>query len=135
MEEKENQKKTTLEGLHFFTADEKKKKIKKKIKELNQIFDLLPDDNKMLSSNLIQNVGFMTVELEELQLIIHETGSVEEYNNGPQRMLKQSAAVQAYNSLLKSYNQSIRLLLAQLPEAESKSAAKDKLTSFLMGND
>ena len=132
----EEKKGCSTEGLHYIDPEKKQKLIKKKIKDLNSIFELMPDDNKKLSGDLVQNVAWMAVELTELQMIIHTTGSVEEYHNGAhQSGLKLSAAVQAYNSILKSYNSSLRLLLMQLPEAESKSAAKDKLASFLMGSD
>lgn len=125
----------TVAGIHIYTPEEKQKKIKAKIKQLNSIFELLPDDMKQLAKDLIQNIAWMSVELMELQQIIHNTGSVEEYHNGAnQSGLKLSAAVQAYNALLKSYNASLRLLIGELPESESKAAAKDKLAAFLMGD-
>lgn len=134
MAEKENTG-HTLAGLHVYTLDEKQKKIKKALKKLKGIFELMPDDNKALSESLLKNVAFMQVELSELEQIIMIKGSVEEYKNGAnQTGYKQSSAVQAYNSLLKSYNSSLRLLLSQLPEGEAKSAAKDKLAAFLMGD-
>ena len=126
----------SVEGLHYIDPDKKARLIKKKVKELNQIFELMPDDNKKLSGDLIQNVAWMAIELQELQMIIHSTGSVEEYHNGAnQSGLKLSAAVQAYNSIVKSYNSSLRLLLAELPGAESRATAKDQLAPFIVGNE
>lgn len=133
MAEKKKQSRT-VSGMHVYTAEDKAKQIKKKGRQLNKIFELLPDDTKLLCSDLINNAAWMAVELAELQEIIQATGSVEEYHNGAnQSGLKMSAAIQAYNSLMKSYNSSLRLLLSELPDGDSKAAAKDKLAAFLMG--
>lgn len=125
----------TISGLHIYTAEEKAKKVKAKQRQLKKIFELLSDDAQLLCSDLMQNIAWMGVELAELQEIIHKTGAVEEYRNGAnQSGLKLSAAIQAYNSLFKSYNSALRLLLAELPDGDSKAVAKDKLAAFLMGD-
>ena len=116
-------------------TQDKQKRVKSKLKKLNNIFKELADDRKTTVKDLIQNVSFISVELEDLQLIIQKKGSVEIYKNGENQWgYKPSSAVQVYNNLLKSYNTSIKLLLNELPENDKKES-KNELTEFLLGND
>ena len=116
-------------------TQDKQKRMKSKLKKLNNIFKELADDRKTTVKDLIQNVSFISVELEDLQLIIQKKGSVEIYKNGENQWgYKPSSAVQVYNNLLKSYNTSIKLLLNELPEKDKKES-KNELTEFLLGND
>ena len=65
---------------------------------------------------LVQNAAVMRTILEELREIIISTGVIEEYVNGEhQRGLKQSAAVQAFNSTIKNYASVIKQLFGLLP--------------------
>lgn len=112
---------------------DKQKRVKAKLKKLNNIFKELPDDRKTAVKDLIQNCAFIVVELEDLQVMIQQYGAVEKYQNGQNQWgMKPSSAVQVYNNLLKSYNTSIKLLLGELPETEKKES-KNELADFLMG--
>ena len=64
------------------TKEEKNKEIKSKLNKLNKIFKSIPDDRKVVVADLIQNCAFIAVELEDLQELIKEQGSVEHYQNG-----------------------------------------------------
>ena len=66
---------------------------------------------------LIQNACFMRVALDDLQEIIAEQGPVEAYQNGQyQSGVKQSAALQSYNSTMKVYAAVIKNLFGLLPK-------------------
>lgn len=79
--------------------------IKTRIEELNEKCKILTDEQKAIAYPLIENVAFIETQLEELQKIIKEEGTVDEYQNGNnQRGKKQSATLQCYTSLIKSYN-------------------------------
>jgi hypothetical protein len=113
---------------------DKQKRVRSKLKKLNNIFKELPDDRKVAVKDLIQNCAFIVVELEDLQAMIQQYGAVEKYQNGQNQWgMKPSSAVQVYNNLLKSYNTSIKLLLGELPETEKKES-KNELADFLMGS-
>lgn len=65
--------------------------------------------------------------MEELQATINDEGATDEYCNGANQFgRKQSANIQAYNSLIKNYNNVIDKLEKLLP-AEAK---KGKLSEF-----
>ena len=109
----------------------KRKKVKLQQNKLNKIFRNISADRKTVVDNLIQNVAFMAVELAGLQEEIYERGMVERYQNGEnQSGYKPSSAAQVYNATLKSYNTSLKLLLAEL-DSSSKGDAKSELATFL----
>lgn len=116
-------------------AELKREEVKKQNSKLKKIFKAIPKDRKSVVENLIQNVAFMSVELQGLQEQIYERGMVEEYQNGEnQHGYKPSSAAQVYNATLKSYNTSVKLLLAELPESDGKEVKKNALAALIAGN-
>lgn len=102
-------------------------KIKRRLKELNQIYSKLPEKKRSIAEHLIKNAAFMEAELEELREIISENGASEEYKNGENQYgRKASADLQSYNALLKSYNMVNSRLEAMLPPEETA----DELDEF-----
>lgn len=87
--------------------------------ELKRISDLFPDlDSKQRSAimPLIQNAAFMKVSLEDLQEIINRDGVTEVYQNGANQYgVKQSAAVQSYNVMIKNYAAAIKTISSMIP--------------------
>ena len=79
-------------------------------------FEGLSENEKELISPLVQNAAFMRIALDDLQEIITKEGPVESYQNGAnQSGMKQSAALQAYNALVKNYAAVIKRLTDMLP--------------------
>lgn len=106
----------------------KQKRIEKEFDKLKKMYAELPTNKFNLLLPLIQNASFMKVTLEELQATINAEGATDEYCNGANQFgRKQSANIQAYNSLVKNYNAVIDRLEKLLP-AESK---KSKLSDFI----
>ena len=70
---------------------------------------------------MVRNLAFMRVTLDELQEIIIRDGVVERYQNGANQYgVKQSAALQSYNSLIKNYAAVAKTLVSFLPPPERK---------------
>lgn len=110
----------------------KQNRIKRRLAELRRIYAKLPDKQLAIAEHLIKNAVFMEIELEDLQQIIAKEGASEEYQNGAnQHGRKASADLQAYNSLVKSYNMVNSRLEAMLPPEEDG----DDLDEFLKGED
>jgi len=105
----------------------KSNKIKKRLAGLRKIYANLPEEKKSIAEPLIKNAAFMEAELDELQQIIAENGASEEYKNGENQYGKKASAdLQAYNSLVKSYNMVNSRLEAMLKEVPAgKSALQD----------
>lgn len=93
----------------------KDKRISKEIERLNDIFKNLSDDKKKLAKSIIDNVAFMTVTLEDLQVAINEKGVVETYQNGANQFgVKESSEVKIYNTMIKNHTTSINKLVELL---------------------
>ena len=83
---------------------------------LAEIFQELPEEKLAVVQPLIENAAFMKTTLEDLQEQIQKEGPVEIYTNGAnQSGKKQSAAVQAYNAIMKNYTAVIKTLSAMIP--------------------
>lgn len=106
----------------------KAKRIDNEFTKLKKLYSEIPQNKFDLLLPLIQNAAFMKVTLEELQETINQEGATDEYCNGANQFgRKQSANIQAYNSLVKNYNNVIDKLEKLLP-AEAK---RSRLTDFI----
>ncbi len=100
----------------------KAERIAQELEKLNTLYRDLPENKLKLLAPLIQNAAFMKVTLEELQETINAEGATDEYCNGANQFgRKQSANIQAYNSLIKNYNAVIDRLEKLLPAELKKS--------------
>ena len=98
--------------------------IKNRIKKLKRNYKDLPKDKMLLAEPLIKNAAFMESQLAKLQQTIEENGTHDDYMNGANQFGKKiSADLQAYNSLIKSYNMVNQRLENMLPE-EKKTESK-----------
>ena len=82
----------------------KEARIKREQTRLTRHFSGIEPRYKAIATPLIQNAAFMKATLEDLQEIINEEGLIDEYRNGSsQNGMKQSAALQGYNAMVKNY--------------------------------
>lgn len=100
----------------------------------SQILDVfekyLDDDSNTVAIGVIENASFQYAVLHELQDDIRENGCTEEYQNGKgQRGMKDSCYLRAYNNTLKSYNATMKILLAMLPK-DKRSEIDDGFDKF-----
>ena len=95
--------------------------VNEEFSRLSQYFEDMKENERAVINPLIQNAGFMRATLDELQEIITEQGPVEEYMNGQNQYgMKQSAALQSYNALVKNYTAVIKSLFSLLPRQKEK---------------
>ena len=89
---------------------------------LVELFSPLPANERTFIQPLLENAAFMRVTLDELQIKIRLEGATDEYQNGANQCgVKISAAIQAYNQLMKTYHTLMDKLMAKLPqEAKEK---------------
>ena len=98
------------------SADVKKKLADAELKKLKKLFSPLPENERKFLQPLLENAAFMRVTLDELQIKIRLEGATDEYQNGANQCgVKISAAIQAYNQLMKTYHTLMDKLLAKLP--------------------
>jgi len=103
--------------------------------EYNRLYALLDgiDANQLAAAiPLIQNSAFMKVTLDDMQMQIASEGVTDVYQNGSNQLgMKQSATIQAYNSLIKNYATVTKMLFALLPKA----VAESRLQAFMADNE
>ncbi|WP_196606506.1 hypothetical protein [Pectinatus frisingensis] len=115
----------------MYETAEKQKLIKKEVTKLKKAFKDLDDIIKKNAEKLIENAAWMAISLDELKHEIDITGYTENYMNGAnQSGVKDSTYVRTYNTMIKNYNATIKLLLDQLPQTETHTG--DKLAQFLL---
>lgn len=82
----------------------KETRISEVQRELVKLCEGLPEKKRAVALPLISQAAFMQVTLEDLQEEINKAGCTEEYQNGKnQSGNKATAALQAYNSMVKNY--------------------------------
>ena len=115
----------------------KEARIKRELDRLKKQFVKLDGRQKAVASSLIQNAAFMKVTLEDLQEIINSEGLIEEYQNGSnQKGVKQSAALQGYNALVKNYTAVLKTLGNMIIQSgEEKGATLGDLMADLMSDE
>ena len=119
----------------MYSTKEKDKLVKKEINKLKKIYKEESDDKRKSVEKLIENAAWMAVSLTELKGFIDEYGYTESYQNGEhQSGTKDSTYVRAYNTMIKNYNSTIKLLLDNL-KTDGSDSGKDKLAKFLQGRD
>lgn len=105
-------------------------RIRNRVAELNEIYSALSEEKRSLARKLIENLAFIEEELDELQVLIADEGSIDEYKNGANQYGKKlSANLQAYNALVKSYNLLNNRLESMLPEKPKKVSKLEALAN------
>ena len=89
----------------------------KKPPKTDEIQNESPEMKRLyLLDRLIDNAAFMAVQLEDLQVTINRDGPVSEYQNGENQWgTKKSPEVEIYNTTVKNYTATLKLLCDMLP--------------------
>ena len=104
------------------TEKERNIQIKNEFSRIIVFFQECPENEKSIILPLIQNAAFMRVALDDLQETIARDGPVDHYQNGANQYgTKQSAALQGYVVLQKTYLQTIKSLADHLPPEKKAS--------------
>lgn len=113
------------------TEKSKARRISQEIKKLKAFYKDLPEEKLFLAQRLIERAAFQLVTLEDLEEEVNRNGFLEAYQNGDKQTgIKQSAALQAWNTMYKNYQATLKELSTQLPEHRAVS----KLDAFIKAN-
>lgn len=101
----------------------------KKFKAIEEKIRELPESKMVLGLSLLSKIEFMDEELDKLQKRLKKDGWVEEYQNGAnQKGVKKSSYGDAYNTMIKNYNTTVKALNDILPD---ESGEVDELLDFI----
>lgn len=113
----------------------KRNKIKTLKNRFNKLFKQLDKPTFLLVQNLINELAFMSVTLEENRQYIEEFGVKEIYMNGKGQFgYKESVESKNYNAMIKNYTNVVKQLVDFLPKEEKKSVGEDLLKFIASGN-
>lgn len=100
----------------------KSTRISREKARLSELFKDLEPNKLQTCQALIDRAAFITINLEDLEEELNETGWVEEYQNGRNQCgLKKSAAAEVHISLTKNLNAIVKQLLELVPPAQKES--------------
>lgn len=101
----------------IYSDKQRKSKMKKEKKRLEEIFKNLDTSKKKTVEKLIDDAAFMSVTLEETREIISRDGVIETYQNGEnQKGIKKSSAVEVYDKMVNTYSRIVKQLTDLIPE-------------------
>lgn len=92
--------------------------IMDEINRLKSIFVDLPENKKMITSELIERVAFMTVQMRVLENTIKMKGPTYLFKNGSQEMLLENPAQKSYNTTMNRYTAAYNILFNLLNELD-----------------
>lgn len=119
------------EDLQVLSRIERDKMISKEEKKLEKILANVEVDKVKFVKGLIENSAFIYVTLYELKEILLETGTIENFENGSQKLLREHPAMKNYNALIKSYTTIMKQLFEFLPNAGTGTKEKDEFLKFI----
>lgn len=108
---------------------EKEKMIKKELDKIKRKFKNIPKDKFEFYLGLMEEAAYMKVSLIELKMITNRNGQVEWFEQGTQKMWRESPAAKTYNQLIKNYQSTLKQLEGLLPDTSK--ADDDELIKFL----
>ena len=105
-------------------------KIVAKKRKIKKLFRDLPTEKKQFAEGLINQFAVTSVTLERLADAINNGDLIEDFVQGAQKMRRESPALRAYNTTIKSFSTLTNQLINLLPEKEKKTAG-DELMQFI----
>ena len=128
LEDNEKEKLSTEE------LQKKRKKIKSLKNKFKKLFKELDKSTFSLVENLINELAFMSVTLEENRQHIEEYGVKEVYMNGKGQFgYKESVESKNYNAMIKNYTNVVKQIIDFLPKTEKKNAGEELLGFIASG--
>lgn len=115
-------------------------RISAEIQRLNSILKNMHESKRAAASELIKNIAFMSVTLEDLQELIKTQGPIVQFEQGSQKMLVENPAQKSYNTMVARFTTATSNLFALMPKdlpdiipmsSEAKEEKpRDKLAEF-----
>ena len=115
---------------------EKQKRIKKEVNRLKKLFKDIDENKKELVFTTIEDVGFMTITMQDLREQIIREGTTVEYKNGANQYgTKQSPDAQLYLQLSQKQTQAMKILVDCLPKNTVTKVVSDGFEEFVNGRE
>lgn len=102
-------------------------------KEIKGYYKDLPEEKRTFAEKLVDKLMFMERTLKQLEKRIREDGAIIEGKNGNGfEVVQENPAQKTYNTMIKNYNATAKMLIDMLPE--SIEVVGDEFTRYLEGS-
>lgn len=112
------------------TPQEKAKRTRFRNRFLKTI-DQVPEHNQEIAKELINELSFIRVTLDNIQNEIADKGAVGVFENGKQSYISQTASMKVYNTLSSKYSTYLRQLANLYPKELESVEVDNELAEFL----
>lgn len=89
---------------------EKDERIKKELNKFKRFIKDLELQEKNMAMNLIEELAFMKVTLEDLKEEVNTTGVVTEMPQGDYSIMRENPALKSYTTMIQRYNATLKQL-------------------------
>lgn len=100
------------------------------MKRIKRLIKFMEDNKQPVAHAIFLQLVFMDNVLEDLQQEMQRTGTLDNFEQGAQKMVREAPALSSYNKVLQRYNQTLKSFTDMLPIGETNKA-KDALLDFL----
>ena len=106
--------------------------ISGEIRKLKGVVNKIPKDRRAVAESLLVEIRFMLETLGRLREEIHSNGVVELFEQGKQKLKRESPALKSYNATLARYSLLYKQITSMLPKpAQKPKVGKDLLGEFI----
>ena len=109
--------------------------VNREINRLTNLFKDIDKNKRLTAKGLIEEASFMKATLQELKIMIDESGPIDEMPQGEYSILREHPALKSYNTMVQRYTNIINQLTNLHPKEEMKKEVDDGFESFVMKRD
>ncbi len=104
------------------------RKNSREYKEFKDILEKVPQNKRQVAERLVEELLFMRETMEDLKKQIREKGTVEQFEQGKQKFMRESPALKSYNTTVNRYSQLYKQLtdlIPKIPEVQKSNELYD----------
>lgn len=110
---------------------EQDKRIKKEINKFRKFIKDLDTEEKRMAMNMVNELAFMKITLEDLKKEVNANGVVTEMPQGEYSITRENPALKSYNTMIQRYNSTLKQLDDYINKISPQTDELDNLSQFL----
>ena len=99
-----------MKGGKTLTELDKDKRIRRELNKFRKFIKDLELDEKNMAMNMVSELAFMKVTLEDLKKEVNDNGVVTEMPQGDYSITRENPALKSYNTMIQRYNSTLKQL-------------------------
>ena len=110
---------------------EQDKRIKGEISKFRKFIKDLDTEEKRMAMNMVNELAFMKITLEDLKKEVNANGVVTEMPQGEYSITRENPALKSYNTMIQRYNSTLKQLDDYINKISPQTDELDTLSQFL----